>query len=92
MLDELRNLFLSALRGKEDPETLIRKWNDEIKCIQEVYDMTRYGEQLQSTQKKGHWIDGETSCICSECHIGCLVKSDYCPWCGADMRERHQDG
>lgn len=40
---------------------------------------------LPSAQKKGHWIDEETNYLCSECHRGCWVNSDYCPWCGADM-------
>ena len=37
--------------------------------------------------EKGHWIDEGTNYYCSECHRGCWVDSDYCPWCGADMRE-----
>ena len=41
---------------------------------------------LPSAQKKGHWIDEETNYLCSECHRGCWVNSDYCPWCGANMR------
>lgn len=41
---------------------------------------------LPSTQKKGHWIDEGTNYACSECHRGCWVNSNYCPWCGADMR------
>ena len=41
---------------------------------------------LPSAQKKGHWIDEKTSYSCSECHGGCWVNSNYCPWCGADMR------
>lgn len=36
--------------------------------------------------KTGHWIDEETNYLCSKCHRGCWVNSDYCPWCGADMR------
>ena len=39
-----------------------------------------------SAQKKGHWIDEETNYLCSECHRGCWVNSDYCPWCGAKMK------
>ena len=42
---------------------------------------------VPSAQKKGHWIDEGTNYYCSECHRGCWVNSDYCPWCGADMRE-----
>lgn len=47
--------------------------------------------QQPSAQKKGHWIDEETNYLCSECHRGCWVNSDYCPWCGANMRGE-QDG
>ena len=41
---------------------------------------------LPSAQKNGHWIDEGTNYSCSECHRGCWVNSNYCPWCGADMR------
>lgn len=41
---------------------------------------------VPSAQKKGHWIDEGTNYLCSECHRGCWVDSNYCPWCGADMR------
>ena len=43
-------------------------------------------EQWFEHEKKGHWIDEKTNYLCSECHRGCWVNSDYCPWCGADMR------
>lgn len=44
-------------------------------------------ESIPSAEPKtGHWIDEETNYLCSECHRGCWVNSDYCPWCGADMR------
>ena len=46
---------------------------------------------LPSAQKKGHWVDEGTNYSCSECHRGCWVNSNYCPWCGADMRGE-QDG
>lgn len=49
----------------------------------------------------GRWIwKGRNSgWICSECESGCMLncesdwyKSDFCPHCGADMRERRGDG
>ena len=44
-------------------------------------------EEVPSAEPKaGHWIDEETNYLCSKCHRGCWVNSDYCPWCGADMR------
>ena len=41
---------------------------------------------LPSAQRKGHGIDEGTNYACSKCHRGCWVNSNYCPWCGADMR------
>ena len=69
-----------------------------MECSWIIYDehgqLTPNGEEIigtlkkiPSAQKKGHWIDEGTNYYCSECHRGCWVNSDYCPWCGADMRE-----
>ena len=58
MLDGLRDLFLSALRGEEKADVLVRKWNAEIKAIQEIYDKARDGERISAEpeRKKGEWI------------------------------------
>lgn len=98
MLDGLRDLFLSALRGEEKADVLVRKWNAEIKAIQEIYDKARDGERIfaQPERKKGHWYKNSTLINCSVCkHCSWsvndyedLVKTfKYCPNCGADMRE-----
>lgn len=42
-------------------------------------------------RKVGKWIDEGTNYSCSECHRGCWVNSDYCPWCGARMSEGEED-
>ena len=49
-----------------------------------IFRMEQWFEH-EKAQKKGHWIDEGTNYLCSECHRGCWVNSDYCPWCGADM-------
>ena len=60
-----------------------------------AYGKIRFG-RLQSAQRKsGKWIDGK----CDQC--GChapywsmattYYKSNYCPECGADMREGEQE-
>lgn len=57
-------------------------------------DLQKRIEQLPSAQterKKGHWVDEGTNYLCSECHRGCWVNSNYCPWCGADMRGERDD-
>lgn len=38
-----------------------------------------------TAERVGKWIDEGTNYSCSECHRGCWVNSDYCPWCGARM-------
>ena len=53
--------------------------------IVEVLNMT------PPAQKKGHWIDEGTNYSCSECHRGCWVNSNYCPWCGAQMDGKDGD-
>ena len=63
-----------------DDESEIIGYNDGIELAISVLST------MPSAQKKGHWIDEETNYLCSECHRGCWVNSDYCPWCGADMR------
>lgn len=53
--------------------------------IRGVYNRLCDLPSAQPERKKGHWIDEETNYSCSECHRGCWVNSDYCPWCGARM-------
>ena len=48
-------------------------------------------KSLPPAQKKGHWIDEGTNYLCSECHRGCWVNSDYCPWCGAYMGGKNDE-
>ena len=57
----------------------------------EVREINQELGKLPTAQKKGHWIDEGTNYCCSECHRGCWVKSNYCPWCGAEMREETED-
>ena len=74
-------------------ETLIEKGQASRRYkLGEIWELN--GQEIRealntvpSAQKKGHWIDEGTNYLCSECHRGCWVDSDYCPWCGADMRE-----
>ena len=73
---------ISADIGKAEHSDL---WHYE-QALAEIKDM------LESAQPpKGHWIDEGTNYLCSECHRGCWVDSNYCPWCGADMRGIQDD-
>ena len=57
------------------------------KCISKKA-MPKYLEQLPSVQPshKGHWIKTNSGYECSECAIESRSKSDFCQYCGADMR------
>ena len=67
------------------------KTNEEQKL--EAIDMAI--EALKS-RPKGHWIEENPSgtFICSECGhkpYNQLTMSNYCPWCGADMRGENDE-
>jgi len=61
-------------------------------CYEGVCKKVSAIQQLPSAQKRGHWIGEETNYSCSECHRGCWINSNYCPWCGADMRGEITNG
>lgn len=52
-------------------------------------------EELAKHHKTGHWIDHQMDrwiyAKCSECKTIHDVKSNYCPNCGADMRENNEN-
>ena len=74
------------ITGKENAETVygyIKKLCDDIKA-------------LPSAQKKGHWLyDSEAYALgnpyghydCDQCGESVPRKTNFCPNCGADMRE-----
>lgn len=66
----------------------------------QVVDMLK---RVPSCRPRGHWIDMADFEQCSECrgtHLkevdtyygkAIWIKTDFCPNCGADMRERNED-
>ena len=40
--------------------------------------------------KRGRWVtvrvDGDLDIICTRCYERTIMRSDFCPHCGADMR------
>ena len=44
-------------------------------------------KDVPSAQKKGHWIDKEICFTCSECAHDSIEGGNFCPNCGADMRD-----
>lgn len=65
---------------------------------QTVYKLTQALAEAEPV-KHGRWLPsdkGDCTYICSECGFVCdayiLEEKAYCPRCGADMRERREDG
>lgn len=66
------------------------------------YDRDQYGKGYADgkADAKGHgrWIEYKSFMECSECHSNWYYADndchlfDYCPNCGADMRERKDNG
>lgn len=66
-------------------------------CVDACLDAIRNLPSTQQEQKKGKWIDNT---YCSECgwvhetdsgFIGSVDGFNFCPQCGADMRERKKE-
>lgn len=40
--------------------------------------------------KRGRWVtvrvDGDSETICNNCYENTIMRTDFCPHCGADMR------
>ena len=40
--------------------------------------------------KRGRWVtvrvDGDSETICNNCYDNTIMRTDFCPHCGADMR------
>ena len=65
--------------------------------IEEQYKEVEKAICGEFEQKKGHWINTGhndewyyTLFQCSECGGDMIGLSDFCPHCGADMRENHE--
>ena len=62
---------------------------DAIDClIPEVIN----GMEVADVQpvKRGRWVtvrvDGDSETICNNCYENTIMRTDFCPHCGADMR------
>jgi len=87
----VRSIAVRAIRdmpSAEPEKVCIARINLSEEQVREAFERAKNEtvQVLPPAQKKGHWIDEETNYLCSECHRGCWVNSDYCPWCGAKMK------
>lgn len=95
MLDELRDLFLRALKfdskDKFDRIPLIREWNEAVDHVQEVFNhMTDKDQNLVPVVRCGYckyWKqrDNREYGLCVK-HRGIWLNSDFC------SKGEHKDG
>lgn len=89
--------------SRAEVRQLICKNNDKYGYSDRFHEFTQECLQLPSvtpTRPKGKWIlihplqeDDDGAYICSNCEHGdwdCDTNYKYCPFCGADMREREE--
>ena len=77
--------IIKALPPAQPETKLVAKVEVSKEDIRSAVDKAVARIKAESERKMGCWIDEGTNYFCSECHRGCWVNSDYCPWCGAQM-------
>lgn len=64
------------------------------KYADQDYDLEECGEFISKDVvevKHGEWLEDSGNIACSKCHtIWLYRRTDFCPNCGADMRERKE--
>lgn len=59
------------------------------KC--DIFQELKNLPSAEPERKKGEWINHENYDECSRCHCFTSVGFNYCPRCGADMRDKYAD-
>ena len=68
----------------------IRTWESECRGKYPIKEALYAARKALTEQKKGHWADdGHGHIVCTACNnVNVTIwKSNFCPSCGADMRE-----
>ena len=76
-----------------DADELIESFSWSEVCrlsIKEIIKIIREAPTIEE-RTKGKWILDSIGCYCSECKKHPDVTTDYCPFCGADMRGEKDD-
>ena len=64
-----------------------------IKALELVNDSQDLVNDLVKERPKGKWIDkGSLTSQCNNCGRRSIIEYDFCPMCGADMREEANNG
>ena len=101
-----RAATIKALNTEIIKRRLLDDVNDGLLDEFDTESILRTLPSAQPERKRGHWIGGDGSYICSECNgnpidfINTMGASfdayvetppNYCPHCGADMRREERD-
>ena len=101
-------LFKRHIKGlpaaEAQPETKVTFYDEDHVWIdgKQYISLRRFHEAVKEAQpKEGHWIEGGIyrdviECNCSECGqlmtTAATVRMNYCPRCGARMKEGEPNG
>lgn len=76
-----------AIKAIEELPNAYNGWSD---AYDKTYIIGTLEEVPKADRPQGEWIDDDFvgQYRCSECDYYAIDEYDYCPNCGADMRER----
>lgn len=87
--------FIDAIRdipSADIPQKVVAQITFDEEKMREIVKeaVERFKEEYEIEPKRGEWIDDEFigQYRCSECDYYSVDEFDFCPNCGADMRER----
>lgn len=99
--DELANKVADLYTEGEEATEADKVVNDVIDLIDDaptvLHDNYSMGYQdgvkkVLSERPQGEWLEDSGNIACSHCHtIWLYRKTDFCPHCGADMREAEDE-
>ena len=78
-IDALGEKQLAWIAGEYEAG-LQNKWESDVEALKEL-------PSVQPERKRGQWLDGYKRQTCSLCKGKGVRSWNYCPYCGADMRE-----
>lgn len=63
---------------------LQNQWESDVEALKDI-------PSAQPGRKRGQWLDGYKRQTCSLCKGKGVRSWNYCPYCGANMREVRED-
>ena len=92
--DKAFRMAIEALKREAKLESIAERYKD-MPLAEDIYNARAIIERdygnIESTEPTGHWKRigkrGEYAYICSQCNHESIYNGNFCPNCGADMRE-----